>query len=58
MFGKVNHDDNKDVSRMNGTSAFRPMMLVVDDDPKALERVERQRLQHGMDQDEEQAGLA
>src|SRR5215218_8484202 len=50
MFGKVNHEDNKDVSRMNGTSAFRPMMLVVDDDPKALERVERElRKRYGAD---------
>jgi thioredoxin reductase (NADPH) len=50
MFGKVNHEGNKDVSRMNGTSAFRPMMLVVDDDPKALERVERElRKRYGAD---------
>ena len=35
---------------MNGTSAFRPVMLVVDDDPIALERVERElRKRYGAD---------
>jgi hypothetical protein len=42
VLGEVNSDASKDVLPMNGSSAFRPTLLAVDDEPEELVSLERE----------------